>query len=49
LQLLVYLHYVRRYGEVQGLSLTERLVLPGIEVLRQAVRTAGMLYELLNR
>jgi GT2 family glycosyltransferase len=49
LQLLVYLHYVRRYGEVQGLSFTERLVLPGFEVLRQAVRTAGMLYELLNR
>ncbi len=49
LQLLVYLHYVRRYGEVQGLTLTEKLVLPGIEVLRQAVRTAGMLYELFKR
>jgi len=49
LQLLVYLHYLRRYGEVQGLTLAERFVLPGIEVLRQAVRTAGMLYELLSR
>ncbi len=49
LQLIVYLHYVRRYGEIQGLSLAERLVLPAIEVLRQAVRTAGMLYEFLSR
>jgi len=49
LQLIVYLHYVRRYGEVKGLTLVERIVLPGIEVLREALRTAGMLYELLNR
>lgn len=48
LQLLVYLHYLRRYGELRDLSIVERLVLPGIEVLRQAVRTAGMLYELLS-
>lgn len=48
LQLLVYLHYLRRYSVVPRLSHAERVILPGIEVLRQAVRTAGMLYELLN-
>lgn len=48
LQLLVYLHYFRRYSEMNDLSPMERLVLPAIEVLRQAVRTAGMLYALLT-
>ncbi|MCS7110123.1 MAG: glycosyltransferase [Candidatus Caldarchaeum sp.] len=48
-QLLVYLHYLRRYAVLKDLSTSEKIVLPFIEVLRQAVRTAGMVYQLLRK
>jgi GT2 family glycosyltransferase len=48
LQLLIYLHYLLRYGTLDSIGLVDKIVLPAIEVLRQAVRTAGMLYELLK-
>ncbi len=48
LQSLIYLHYLLKYSRLDGLSWFDKLVLPGLEVLRQAVRTSGMLYELLK-
>ncbi|MEM2992863.1 MAG: glycosyltransferase [Candidatus Caldarchaeum sp.] len=49
LQALVYLHYLRRYRVLRDLTTAEKIVLPFIEVVRQAVRTAGMVYELVRR
>lgn len=46
LQTLIYLHYLRRYMSLRHLPKGERYVMAGIETLRQAVRTAGMLFEL---
>lgn len=48
LQLLIYMHYLLRYSRLDGIGLVDKIVLPAIEVLRQAVRTAGMLYEMLK-
>lgn len=48
LQVLIYVHYLLKYSELRDLSLEEKVILPGVETLRQAVRTAGMLYELLQ-
>lgn len=47
LQLLLYLYYLNRYMEVPNLKLREGLLLPFIELVRQDVRTIGMLYQLL--
>jgi len=47
LQLLVLLYYLNRYMKIGGLSLSERFLLPFIELTRQGVRTAGMLYQLI--
>ena len=47
LQLLVYAYYLRRYMKVHGLKLRERIILPVIELMRQDIRTAGMLYQLI--
>jgi GT2 family glycosyltransferase len=47
LQLLVFLYYLARYMKIGGLSLSERFILPFIELARQDVRTAGMLYQLI--
>ncbi|MEM4560706.1 MAG: glycosyltransferase [Candidatus Caldarchaeum sp.] len=46
LQLIIYQHYLRKYYRLQDLTFVEKIVLPFIEVVRQAVRTAGMVYEL---
>ena len=47
LQLLVYIHYVRRYSRIPNLKLIEKIILPFIELLRQDVRTIGMLYQII--
>jgi hypothetical protein len=47
LQLLVFLYYLARYMKIGRLSLSERFILPFIELARQDVRTAGMLYQLI--
>lgn len=47
LQVLIYLHYLRRYLKLYDLTMVEKIVLPFIETVRQAVRTAGMFYEFL--
>jgi hypothetical protein len=47
LQLLVYAYYLGRYMKVHGLRLRERIILPVIELMRQDIRTAGMLYQLI--
>ncbi|MEN3048616.1 MAG: glycosyltransferase family 2 protein, partial [Candidatus Caldarchaeales archaeon] len=49
LQLPLYLHYLRRYAKLDDLSPKEKVILPAIEVVRQALRTSGMIYELLRR
>jgi GT2 family glycosyltransferase len=46
LQPFIYLHYLRRYAGLKGRSLGRKSVLASIEVLRQALRTTGMLTEL---
>ncbi len=46
LQAAIYLHYLKRYMGLSHLTPGEKKVMAGIEVLRQSVRTAGMLYEL---
>jgi hypothetical protein len=33
--------------KVQGLRLREKIILPFIELMRQDIRTAGMLYQLI--
>ncbi len=48
LQAVIYLHYLRRYMGLSHLTLGERSIMAGMEVLRQSVRTAGMLCELLR-
>ena len=48
LQFLLYIYYLYRYMEVPDLTLGERLLLPFIELIRQDVRTIGMLYQLLT-
>lgn len=47
LQLLVYFHYLRKYIGIRTLTLGEKIILPLIELLRQDVRTVGMLYQLI--
>ncbi len=47
LQLLVLLYYLTRYIKISRLSLSERFILPFIELTRQSVRTVGMLYQLI--
>jgi GT2 family glycosyltransferase len=47
LQLLVYAYYLGRYMRVHGLRLREKIILPFIELMRQDIRTAGMLYQLI--
>ena len=47
LKLLVFLHYLTKYVKIRELSLSERFILPFIELMRQEVRTAGMLYQLI--
>jgi GT2 family glycosyltransferase len=49
LQTLIYLHYLRRYMSLKQLSRGVGAVMAGVETLRQAVRTAGMLYELFKK
>ncbi|MCS7125627.1 MAG: glycosyltransferase [Aigarchaeota archaeon] len=46
LQPLIYLHYLRRYMRIPELNIEEKVTLPLIEVLRQDLRTLGMLYQL---
>jgi GT2 family glycosyltransferase len=46
LQWLIYCIYVYKYGKLR-LTLSEKLVLPLIETVRQAVRTAGFMYYLI--
>jgi len=46
-QPLLYIYYLLRYRKVPSLTLIERIVLPLIELIRQDVRTLGMLYQLL--
>ncbi|MDW8042258.1 MAG: glycosyltransferase [Nitrososphaerota archaeon] len=48
-QLPVYLHYLRRYAKLDDLAPKEKVVLPAIEVVRQALRTSGTIYELIRR
>lgn len=47
LQPLLYAHYLRKYAKIPRLSLSEKIILPLIEVLRQDLRTAGMIYQLI--
>ena len=47
LQLLIFLYYLTKYMKICGLRLSERFVLSFIELIRQDVRTAGMLYQLI--
>lgn len=48
LNVAIYLYYLVRYMRLSHLTPGERRIMAGIETLRQAVRTAGMLYELLR-
>ena len=47
LQLIIFIHYLRRYYKLKDLRISERILLAVVETLRQYVRTAGMLYELI--
>jgi len=47
LQPLIYLYYLRRYIKLQTLSFIEKVILSLIELLRQDLRTIGMLYQLI--
>jgi GT2 family glycosyltransferase len=47
LQPLMFLYYLTRYIRIGGLNLSERFILPFIELTRQDFRTAGMLYQLI--
>jgi len=47
LQLLIFIHYLRRYYKLKDLRRSERVLLAIVETLRQYIRTAGMLYELI--
>lgn len=47
LQPLLYMYYLIRYVKLADLSLSEKMVLPFMELIRQGARTAGMLYQLL--
>jgi len=47
LQLLIYIYYLRRYMKIPYLKLEEKIILPLIELIRQNLRTAGMLYQLI--
>jgi GT2 family glycosyltransferase len=46
LQIVVYLIYLFKYSKLGDLLLSEKIILPFIETIRQALRTAGMIYEL---
>ncbi|MEM4467019.1 MAG: glycosyltransferase [Nitrososphaerota archaeon] len=47
LQPLLYMHYLRKYIKIPNLSVSEKIILPLIEVLRQDIRTIGMIYQLM--
>lgn len=47
LQPLLYAHYLYKYARMPVLSASEKIVLPLIEVLRQDIRTIGMIYQLI--
>lgn len=47
LQILIYLNYLYKYWKLKDLTLSEKIFLPFIETIRQALRNAGMIYELL--
>lgn len=47
LQPLLYVHYLRKYIKIPNLSVSEKIILPLIEVLRQDIRTIGMIYQLM--
>jgi len=47
LQILIYLNYLYKYWKLKDLTLNEKIILPFIETIRQALRTIGMIYELL--
>ncbi len=47
LQPLVYMYYLTRYMRIEGLNLSERMILPLIELIRQDARAIGMLYQLI--
>ncbi|MEM4574292.1 MAG: glycosyltransferase [Candidatus Caldarchaeum sp.] len=49
LQVIVYLNYLLKYWGLPNLKNVEKVVLSFIEVVRQLLRTAGMLYELLRK
>ncbi|MGC9086599.1 MAG: hypothetical protein ACP5IT_10440, partial [Thermoproteota archaeon] len=46
-ELLVWLYYFLRYVQLEDVTFSEAFVLSFVETIRQIVRTAGMLYELL--
>jgi GT2 family glycosyltransferase len=45
LQILIYLNYLYKYWKLKDLTLSEKIILPFIETIRQALRTIGMIYE----
>lgn len=47
LQIVTYLIYLYKYWKLNDLKLNEKIILPFIETIRQALRTAGMIYELI--
>jgi len=47
LQAITYLIYLYKYWKLKDLTLSEKMILPFIETIRQALRTAGMIYELI--
>ena len=47
LQPMLYLYYLSRYVKIPYLTLSERFILPFIELVRQDLRIAGALYQLI--
>lgn len=47
LQIIVYLNYLYKYWKLEDLTLSEKVILPFIETIRQALRTVGMIYEVI--